>query len=271
MPQIIGNAISVDFTLCDPSSGAQADADSLPVGTLVVNGVDQTKTVTITHKTPSGTPTEYGVYNASVAAADTAGFSHGDLVQIRVNATVSAISGNDNVLDDTFVLSNPSYFAALSLALGTQVNVSSAIVNGTLTLYGNAGAKRTFTKGTSSDWPTSLAAGQYEVIEFFALIRDGSTKYNIQAGTGSVVVATGDGQQVQVVFTRSDVNDIKTTYDSVFTDTDLLNALGNKEATYAVIASKNDCTDSKVLAYGDLVIVDTPFDTTSAHCPLPGT
>ncbi|MFO0919430.1 MAG: hypothetical protein U0872_14115 [Planctomycetaceae bacterium] len=269
--QVIGESISVDFTLCDPESGQEQDADLLPAGVLVVNGVDTDKTVTITHKTPSGTPTIYGLYTASVSAADTAGFTPGDRLQVRINATVNGITGNDNVLDDTFGLSNSSYFAAMSLALGTQVTVSSSIVNGDLTLYANAGASRTFTKGTSSDWPASLAAGQYEVIEFFAMIKNGNTKTHIKAGTGSVIVATGDGQQVKVVFSRDDVNSIKTVYQAAFTDDSLLNALNNKEATYAVVASKSDCSDSKVLAYGNLIIVDTPFDSTDAHCPISGT
>lgn len=43
------DAITAEFTTANPTTGAAADADSLPTGTLVINGTDNGATVTVTN------------------------------------------------------------------------------------------------------------------------------------------------------------------------------------------------------------------------------
>jgi len=80
-----GDSIVVDFTTHDPSTGAATDADSTPSGTLVRNGTDTAESVTVTNKAT-------GVYKASVDIPG--GYSAGDVVQVRIEATVDSTTGN---------------------------------------------------------------------------------------------------------------------------------------------------------------------------------
>jgi len=78
-----GQSVTVDFTTADPTTGAAADADALPTATLVVNGTDNAATVTVTNKAT-------GVYKAAVTLP---ALSAGDVVSIRVAATVATVAG----------------------------------------------------------------------------------------------------------------------------------------------------------------------------------
>ncbi len=78
-----GSAFAVQFTVFS-STGALVDADSLPTGTVVHNGVDDgSPAVTITHIST-------GLYKATGTVPTT--YIPGDEVQIRVNATVSGVT-----------------------------------------------------------------------------------------------------------------------------------------------------------------------------------
>jgi len=90
MSVITGETVTVDFATHTPSTWAATDADSTPTGTLVINGTDNAATVTVTNKTT-------GVYKAAVTLPTIAA---GDEVQIRVAATVGAITGNAVVWSD---------------------------------------------------------------------------------------------------------------------------------------------------------------------------
>lgn len=77
-----GDVVIMDF--CTQSAtGAATDADSLPTGTLVINGTDNAATVTVTHKTT-------GNYKASVTLPT---ISEADTLTIRVAATVGGVAG----------------------------------------------------------------------------------------------------------------------------------------------------------------------------------
>ena len=78
-----GQVVTVDFVTADPTTGAATDADSTPVGTLVINGTDGAATVTVTNKAT-------GVYKAAVTLPT---LSAGDVVSIRVAATVATVAG----------------------------------------------------------------------------------------------------------------------------------------------------------------------------------
>jgi len=82
--------IAVDFTT-NSSTGAATDADALPVGTLVVDGVDNAAVVTVTNK---GT----GNYKAEVTLP--AELTAGARVQIRIAATVGGVAAKAIIWED---------------------------------------------------------------------------------------------------------------------------------------------------------------------------
>src|SRR5690242_990598 len=77
-----GQTLAVEFTLRSPTTGAAADADSTPTGLLIRNGVATAVSVTITH-------TSTGIYKASAVVP--ANYAAGDIVQLRITATVESI------------------------------------------------------------------------------------------------------------------------------------------------------------------------------------
>jgi hypothetical protein len=85
-----GQSITVDFTTRD-STGALANADSLPAGTLVVNGTDNAASVTVTNKAT-------GRYKAAVTLP---ALAVGDVVQLYVAATVGGVGDGDVIWEDS--------------------------------------------------------------------------------------------------------------------------------------------------------------------------
>lgn len=84
-------AVTVLFSTANATTGAAADADSTPVGTLYVNGTANGATVTVTKITT-------GVYKAALTLPS---LSAGDVVSLRVAATVGAVAGEGVVWQDT--------------------------------------------------------------------------------------------------------------------------------------------------------------------------
>lgn len=78
-----GQNITTVFTVSDPSSGAAINADSLPTGILYINGTANAASVTVTNITT-------GVYKAAVILPS---LSAGDVVEIRITAAVSTVTG----------------------------------------------------------------------------------------------------------------------------------------------------------------------------------
>lgn len=75
-------SITFQFTTRRVDTGAIANADSTPTGTLVINGVDNGATVTVTNITT-------GIYRAAVTLPT---LTIGDVVECRIAATVNAIA-----------------------------------------------------------------------------------------------------------------------------------------------------------------------------------
>lgn len=84
-------SITKMFTTRVFSTGVATNADSLPTGTLYVNGTADAATVTVTNVTT-------GVYKAQVTLPTLA---IGDVVDLRINATVSTIADNAIIWQDT--------------------------------------------------------------------------------------------------------------------------------------------------------------------------
>lgn len=79
-----GDEIAVDFTTTNPATGALANADSLPTGTLIRNGSDTAESVVVANKAT-------GRYTAT--ATIPASYAAGDIVEIYVAATVATVAG----------------------------------------------------------------------------------------------------------------------------------------------------------------------------------
>lgn len=86
-----GQSITKLFTTRRFDTGAATNADSLPTGTLYVNGTADAASVTVTNITT-------GVYKAAVTLPTLA---IGDIVDLRVNATVNSVNDNAVIWTDT--------------------------------------------------------------------------------------------------------------------------------------------------------------------------
>jgi hypothetical protein len=86
-----GQAITVLFTTRRFDTGVGVNADSLPTGTLYVNGTAGGATVTVTNVTT-------GVYKAAVTLPTLA---VGDVVDLRISATVNLVVDNAVVWRDS--------------------------------------------------------------------------------------------------------------------------------------------------------------------------
>jgi len=84
-------SITAVFTTRNALSGVGVNADSLPTGTLYVNGTADAASVTVTNITT-------GVYKAAVTLPTLA---VGDVADLRINATVGAVADNGVVWRDT--------------------------------------------------------------------------------------------------------------------------------------------------------------------------
>lgn len=79
-----GDVVTARFVTTSPTTGAAADADSLPTGILVRNGTNTAETVTITDATGTGR------YNAAFTVP--ASWSAGDDLTLDVTATVASVT-----------------------------------------------------------------------------------------------------------------------------------------------------------------------------------
>jgi len=104
-----GQAVTVLFTTQTPSTGAATDADSLPTGLLYVNGTVNGAAVTITNIAT-------GVYKAAVALPS---LTAGDMVGLRISATVALVPGEDCVWQD---VSDTKIVSDLQDLTAAQVN-----------------------------------------------------------------------------------------------------------------------------------------------------
>lgn len=86
-----GQALTVLFTTSHPTTGAATDADSLPAGTLYVDGTADAATVTVT-KLATGT------YKAAVTCPT---LTAGQVVALIATATVNSVAGAGKVFEDT--------------------------------------------------------------------------------------------------------------------------------------------------------------------------
>lgn len=167
-------------------TGASTNGDSLPAGTLYVNGVSNAATVTVT-------PVTTGVYKAQVTLPTLA---VGDVVDLRIAVTVNSVSANGVIWSDTkdIVIDSAGLADANAVKLGpsgsgtpqTARDVGASVLVGDKTGFSLAtGAIVTATFGTcdfTSTMKTSLNAATPAVTV--------SDKTGFSLANGSIVTAT---------------------------------------------------------------------------------
>ncbi len=160
-----GQSITVLFTTRVFSTGVGTDADSTPTGTLYVNGTADAASVTVTNITT-------GVYKAAVTLPTLA---VGDVVDLRIAATVSTVADNaiiwrdtkDVVIDSaglvdaTTVKVGPSGSATAQTAGDIPARLPAALVSGRIdaSIGANAAGNLTADVQTIKTQTVTCAAG----------------------------------------------------------------------------------------------------------------
>jgi hypothetical protein len=134
MSVISGQVVTIQFTTRDFATGIRSNADSLPTGTLVLNGVDNGAAVTITNVST-------GLYRASVTLP---ALVIADELQLRITATVAGKTDAGMVwmdvcdatlnANDTELLRLAAAILALSSSNLTPGTYTAGVGTGTLTL-----------------------------------------------------------------------------------------------------------------------------------------
>lgn len=128
-----GETVTVQFCVSDPDTAGLVDADSLPTGTLVLNGVNNAATVTVTNLAT-------GVYRAAVTLP---ALTDGDELQLRIAATVGGVAGGGVVWSGLGVTKRPADIALTAAAVWantprtltqTAAQVAAALVGEDLTI-----------------------------------------------------------------------------------------------------------------------------------------
>jgi ABC-type uncharacterized transport system YnjBCD ATPase subunit len=86
-----GQSVTTEFTTRAFATGAATNATGTPTGTLYVNGTADAASVTVTNQTT-------GVYKAAVTLPTLA---VGDVVSLVINATVSGVTDNAKIWEDS--------------------------------------------------------------------------------------------------------------------------------------------------------------------------
>lgn len=191
----IGSTAAGEFTTRNPDTGVESNADSIPTGVLVLNGVDTAVTVTITEK-------ETGVYKWSAPISST--YSRGDRVQIRIAATIAGKTDNFDVCDDSADLSQAALISAIRQGLrSAQLTVQSPVIGEKVSLFAETDyASDTMLLSFESDeWPVDLSVGEYDDVQLHCRV-DGT---EMEVGTCTITQAGLPGTQiVEVALTNAE-------------------------------------------------------------------
>lgn len=120
-----GQSITVEFVTSSFSTGAATNADSLPSGILVVNGVDNAASVTVAN-------IDAGRYSAAVTLPTLA---IGDVVELSIAATVGGVAGKGIVWVDSkdVLLDSAGDVTFNNSTLATVTNLTNAPTAGDFT------------------------------------------------------------------------------------------------------------------------------------------
>jgi hypothetical protein len=132
MSVVTGQIVARPFTLRRQDTGVQSNADSLPTGTLVINGVNNGAAVTITNVST-------GWYKFSVVMPTLA---IGDQVEMVITATVNAVTDNGGVWSDMcdMALDASGNVTVGTIASAAVLSIWNALTS-TLTTVGSVGKR----------------------------------------------------------------------------------------------------------------------------------
>lgn len=190
-----GATISGEFTLRNATTGGRSDADSTPIGKLVLSGVDLTDTVTIAHK-------ELGVYQWSATAPGD--LVRGDHLQVRMFSIVATIPDNWDVYDDWCDLSTADLIALLKEGFqAADITIVSPINGASVEIYGNVDyisstMQLTFVDTAGTGFVVDPAV--YITPELHVLING----LPVKIGTASFTVSSQPGATVVVSLTHDE-------------------------------------------------------------------
>lgn len=111
-------AVTVLFATSSPATGAAANADSTPTGTLYVNGTSDAASVTVTNITT-------GVYKAAVTLPT---LNSGDIVSLRISATIGGVAGEAVAWQDVGSTTSLTDINSTVVQIGTGASTVSANV-----------------------------------------------------------------------------------------------------------------------------------------------
>jgi hypothetical protein len=180
-----GQAITVLFSTANASTGAAADASSTPTGTLYVNGTANGATVTVTNITT-------GLYKAALTLPS---LTAGDVVSLRVTATVATVAGEGVVWQDVADTVRLSDVPAVNVTQQGGVAVAAADANGNVSA--NIRAVKSSLAAADGlealsvwyDAETYVAVSRQEVRDAMML----APTAGVPAADGSVDALLGDG------------------------------------------------------------------------------
>lgn len=159
-------SLTVDFEVKNPGTRALVNADALPVGTLIINGVNNAAVVTVTNKAT-------GWYKAAVACPTLAA---GDVVQIWAAFAVGTVPCGGIIFTD---MADTSLVSDAVAAIATRATLGSGAVEWTYTVTSSV-------DGTPIDgcavWVTTDAAGT-NVIASGVTNASGVVTFWLDAGT----------------------------------------------------------------------------------------
>lgn len=153
-----GQSITKTFTTRVFATGVATNADSTPTGTLYVNGTADAATVTVTNITT-------GLYKAAVTLPTLA---VGDVVDLRINATVSSVTDNAVIWTDTkdVELNASGHVSRVTLVDTTTTNTDMRGTDGAYT--GTPPTASAISTQVGTDLSTAHGAGSWATATGFS-------------------------------------------------------------------------------------------------------
>lgn len=113
-----GSAVVIEF-VTNSATGAAANADALPVGTLVRNGIDDVTAVTVTN-------VDAGRYKASCTIPS---WTIGDAISVSIAATIGGIAAKEIILNDVLIASSASLVSTLLATAVPNSNTAGTVAD----------------------------------------------------------------------------------------------------------------------------------------------
>lgn len=252
-----GAPVGCSFTTHNPTTKALANADALPVGTVLRNGIADAVVVTITN-------TGSGNYRAAFTVPEE--YDPGDQVELYVAATVATIAGG-GIVWRAVVDSLVAEVAVVTTALATMIVVDGEVFQYTTNALERAPSGSTAvtilplqsTAGNTGRLsPIYLTAYQHCQIEATILVVDHEgNALDLTGKTLSLVAWDADAPTVAVFELRSDGASPELTIGGASSNQVTIDGSDTHTATARELQWRlYNVTDDRALASGKLTIVE---------------